>query len=167
MVKMKRFLVLFLLLSCAVALSQKKKETGPGPTNPKDPWVGTYKLDAAQSKMSGQAPQEETVAVSSATKDSVKYTIQGKDAQGNSYTMNYEGKVGTAAPQMAEGKEIAQITYQMPSSHQFTSRGRGSDGSSSTGTVTLAKDNKTITVQEHTKDAQGAEHDQTMVYVRQ
>jgi len=28
------------------------------------------------------------------------------------------------------------------------------------------KDNKTITVQEHTKDAQGAEHDQTMVYVR-
>jgi hypothetical protein len=163
-VKMKRFLVLFLLLSCTVAFSQKKKQTG---TEPKDHWVGTYKLDVAQSKISGQAPTEETVAVSSATKDSVKYTISGKDPQGESYTMNYEGKVGTAAPQMAEGKEIAQITYQMPSSHQFTSQGRGSDGSSSTGTVTLAKDNKTITVQEHNKDAQGAERDQTMVYVRQ
>lgn len=164
MVKMKRFLVLFLLLSCTVALSQKKKSTGADPNNP---WVGTYKLDPAQSKIAGQPPQEETVAVSAASKDSVKYTIQGKDAKGDSYTMNYEGKVGTAAPQMAEGKEIAQITYQMPSSHQFTSQGRGSDGSSSTGTVTLAKDNKTITVQEHYKDAQGAEHDQTMVYVRQ
>jgi hypothetical protein len=159
-VKMKRFLVLFLLLSCTVAFSQKKKQNA-------DHWAGTYKLDPAQSKISGQAPQEETVAVSSASKDSIKYTISGKDPQGNSYTTNFEGKVGTAAPQMAEGKEIAQITYQMPSSHQFTSQGRGSDGSSSTGTVTLAKDNKTITVQEHNKDAQGAEHDQTMVYVRQ
>ncbi|HXO38092.1 MAG TPA: hypothetical protein VN872_05620 [Candidatus Acidoferrum sp.] len=159
MVKMKRFLVLLLLLSCTVAFSQKKNQTNP--------WVGTYKLDPAQSKIGGQPPQEETVVVSAASKDSVKYTIQGKDAQGNSYTMNYEGKVGTAAPQMAEGKEIAQITYQMPSPNQFTSQGRGSDGSSSTGTVTLAKDNKTITVQEHYKDAQGAEHDQTMVYVRQ
>ncbi len=163
MVKMKRFLVLFLLLTCAVAFSQKKKQTA-GPT---DHWTGTYKLDVAQSKISGQPPQEETVAVTAASKDSVKYTIQGKDAQGNSYTMNYEGKVGTASPQMAEGKEIAQITYQMPSSRQFTSQGRGSDGSSSTGTITLAKDNKTITVQEHNKDPKGAERDQTMVYVKQ
>jgi hypothetical protein len=160
----KRFLVLFLLLSCTVAFSQKKKQAG---TAPKDPWVGTYKLDIAQSKISGQPPQEETVAVSSATKDSVKYTIQGKDSQGNSYTMNYEGKVGTASPQMAEGKEIAQITYQMPSSHEFRSQGRGSDGSTSTGTVTLAKDNKRITVREHSKDPKGTERDQTMVYVRQ
>jgi hypothetical protein len=160
----KRFLVLFLLLTCAVAFSQTKKRTG---NDSKDPWVGTYKLDVAQSKISGQPPAQETVVVTSASKDSVKYTIQGKDAQGNSYTMNYEGKVGTAAPQMAEGKEIAQITYQMPSSHQFTSQGRGTDGSSSTGTITLAKDNKTITVQEHNKDAQGAERDQTMVYVKQ
>ncbi|MGC2698478.1 MAG: hypothetical protein WA738_22035 [Candidatus Angelobacter sp.] len=158
---MKRFLVLFLLLSCTLAFSQKKKPTG---TNH---WIGNYKLDLAQSKIAGQPPQEETVAVSAASKDSVKYTIQGKDAQGNSYTMNYEGKVGTASPQMAEGKEIAQITYQMPSSHQFTSQGRGTDGSSSTGTVTLAKDNKTITVQEHSRDPKGAESDQTMVYVRQ
>jgi len=28
--------------------------------------------------------------------------------------MNYEGKPGTAAPQMEEGKEIAQIMYEMP-----------------------------------------------------
>jgi hypothetical protein len=160
----KRFLVLFLLLSCTVAFSQKKKQVG---TAPKDPWVGNYKLDLAQSKISGQAPKEETVAVSAANKASIKYTISGKDSQGNSYTMNFEGKVGTASPQMAEGKEIAQITYQMPSSHQFTSQGRGTDGSSSTGTVTLSQDNKTITVREHSKDPKGAEQDQTMVYVRQ
>ena len=160
---MKRFLVLFLLLSCTVAFSQKKKQAGANP----NPWIGNFKLDLAQSKISGQPPKEETVAVSAASKDSIKYTISGKDAQGESYTMNYDGKPGTASPQMAEGKKIADITYQMPSSHQFTSQGHGTDGSTSTGTITLAKANNTITVQEHSKDAKGAEHDMTMVYVRQ
>lgn len=161
---MKRFLVLLLLLTCIVAFGQKKKQAG---THAKDPWAGTYKLDIAQSKIGGPAPQQETVTVTSATRNSIKYTISGKDPQGNSYTMNYEGKVGTASPQMAEGKKIADITYQMPSSHQFTSQGQGTDGSSSTGTVTLSQDKKTITVREHSKDAKGAERDQTMVYVRQ
>ncbi len=172
---MKRFLVLFLLLTCTVAFSQKKKQAGAGAnpnplsSNPssRNPWIGNFKLDVAQSKISGQPPQEETVAVSAASKTAVKYTIQGKDAQGNSYTMNYAGKVGTASPQMAEGKKIADITYQMPSSHQFTSQGQGTDGSTSTGTITLARDNKMITVREHSKDPKGAEQDQTMVYVRQ
>ena len=167
---MKRLLVLILLLSCTIAFGQKKKQANANPassTNPANIWVGTYKLDVAQSKMSGQPPQQETVAVSAASKASIKYTIQGKDAQGNSYTMNFEGKPGTGSPQMAEGKKIADITYQMPSSHQFTSQGHGSDGSSSTGTITLSQDNKTITVREHSKDPKGAEQDQTMVYVRQ
>ena len=161
---MKRFMVLFLLLSCTVALSQKKKPAGANPANP---WIGNFKLDVAQSQLAGQPPQQEIVAVSAADKNAVKYTIQGKDAQGNSYTLNYDGKPGSASPQMAEGKEIAQITYQMPSSHEFTSQGHGADGSISTGTITLAKDNKTITVREHNKDAKGAEQDTTSVYVRQ
>ena len=161
---MKRFLVLFLLLSCTVAFSQKKKPAGGNPANP---WIGNFKLDVAQSKIVGQPPQQELVAVSAADKNAVKYTIQGKDAQGNSYTLNYDGKPGTSSPQMADGNKIADITYQMPSSHEFTSQGKGADGSTSTGTITLAKDNKTITVREHNKDAKGAELDTTSVYVRQ
>ena len=160
---MKRLMVLFLLLTCTVAFAQKKKADA----NPANPWIGNFKLDVAQSKMAGQPAREETVAVSAADKDAVKYTIQGKDAEGNSYTVNYEGKPGTSSPQMADGKKVADITYQMPSSHQFTSKVQGTDGSTSTGTVTLAKDGKTITVREHGKDAKGAEQDTTMVYVRQ
>src|ERR1041385_5445836 len=87
-------MVLFLLLTCTVAFSQKKKVGD----NAASPWIGNYKLDAAQSKMAGQPAREETVAVSAADKDSVKYTIQGKDAQGNSYTINYEGKSFPAHP---------------------------------------------------------------------
>jgi hypothetical protein len=158
---MKQFLVLILLLSCTAAYSQTKKQAGA------DPWAGNFKLDTAKSTFHGPAPKEEAVTVDAATKDSVKYTIKGTDAEGKPYTVTYEGKAGTASPQMSDGKEVAQITYQMPSSHEFTSESRGTDGSSGKAIVTLSRDNKTITVKEHSKDAKGAEHDQTAVYVRQ
>ncbi len=158
---MKHVLVLLLLLNGIVAFSQSKKQTSA------DPWAGTYKLDTAKSKFSGAAPKEETVTVDAASKDSVKYTINGTDPTGKSYTVSYDGKTGTASPQTMDGKDVAQITYQMPSSHEFTSEMKGSDGSSGTATITLSKNNKTITVREHSKDAKGAAHEQTAVYTRQ
>ena len=158
---MKRALVLFLALTCLVSYAQKKRSASS------DPWKGTYKLDLLQSKFIGNAPKDELVTVDSATKQSVKYTIHGTDAQGNSYTLSFDGKVGTPAPQMMNGKEVAQTTYQMPSSRKFTSEARGADGTSSTGTVTLSPDNKTITVVEQLKDAKGASQEQKAVYVRQ
>ena len=157
---MKQFLVLILLLSCTAAYSQTKKQAGA------DPWAGNWKLDTAKSKIQGPAPKEETVTVDAVSKDSIKYTIKGTDAEGKAYTVSYDGKVGTAAPEMVDGKETGQMTYQMPSSHELTAESRGADGSSGTAKVTLSKDNKTVTVQEHRKDAKG-ERDQTMVYVRQ
>lgn len=154
---MKHILVLLLLLSGTFAFSQAA-----------DPWAGNFKLDTAKSKFTGTpAPKEETVAVDSASKDSVKYTIKGTDHDGKPYTVSYDGKVGTASPETVDGKEIAQITYQMPSAHEFTAQSKGSDGSSGTSTITLSKDGKTITVREHSKDAKGAAHQQTMVYDRQ
>ncbi len=158
---MKPSLIFVLLLTCAVAFSQKK--TGAA----KDPWAGTYKLDLAKSKFNGPSPREETIHVAAARKDSIQYTIAGKDVNGDSYTINYDGKADAESTEMMEGKPIAQITYHMPSPHEFTSEARGTDGSTGTGTVTLSQDGKTITVHQHNKDAKGAEQDQTFVYARQ
>jgi hypothetical protein len=158
---MRRAMSVALLLSCAVAFAQAKKQTGG------DPWKGTFKLDTSQSKFISNAPKDELVTVDSATKDSVKYTIKGTDAQGNPYTLSFEGKVGSASPQTMNGTPVAQVTYQMPSPREFISEARGSDGTASTGTVTLSNDNKTITVREQVKDAQGKTQEMTAVYVRQ
>lgn len=158
---MKPCMTLLLLLSCTFAFNQTKKQTGA------DPWAGTYKMDAAKSKFPGPSPKEETLTVDAANKDSVKYTIQGTDAQGKNYTATYDGKPGTASTVMLDGKEEAQITYQMPSARKFTYITRASEGGSSTGTVTLSNDTRTITVREHVKDTKGAEHEQSIVYNRQ
>lgn len=158
---MKRVIGLLLLLGCTVAYCQPEKKTSG------DPWQGTFKLDTAKSKFAGNAPKDETVTVDSATKSSVKYMIKGTDAQGNAYTVSFDGKVGSESPQVMNGNTVAQVTYQMPSTREFTSQSKGSDGTSSTGKVTLSKDGKTITVQEKIKDASGTAHDQSAVYVRQ
>jgi hypothetical protein len=161
---MKRFVLLLLSFSCALvfsvnALSQKKTAA--------DPWAGTFKLDLSKSKFSGPSPKEETATVASATKDSIKYTIAGTDVNGNPYSFSYDGKADTAGQQVRNGRAIATITYHMPSPREFTSNGEGADGARSTGTVTLSKDGKTITVHEKSKNAQGAEQENTATYVRQ
>lgn len=161
---MKTFALLFLLLSCSVAFTQKKAAAASN----KDPWTGTFKLDQAKSKFNGgPMPQQETISVAAARKDSIQYTVSGKDINGNSYTIDYKGKADAESMEMMEGKPIAQITYHIKSPHEFTSEGRGADGSTSTGAITLSQDGKTITVHQHNKTAQGAEQDQTFVYVRQ
>ena len=157
---MKQGLLLLLLLSCTVAFSQAKKADA-------DPWAGNWKLDTAKSKIHGPAPKEEILTLDAVSKDSIKYTFKGTDAEGKAYTESFDGKVGTASAVMLDGKEVAQLTYQMPSSHELTADARSNNGSSATAKVTLSKDNKTVTVQEHHKKANGEQHDQTMVYARQ
>src|SRR5262245_59066701 len=157
---MKQLLLLLLLLSCTAAISQAKKQAGG------DPWAGNWKLDTAKSKLHPPAPKEESATVDSVSKDSIKYTIKGTNAEGKPYTVTYDGKPGTASPVLVDGKEAGQVTYQMPSSHELTGESKGSDGSSETFKIALSKDSKTTTVQVHHKDAKG-EYDETAVYVRQ
>jgi hypothetical protein len=157
---MKTFLLLLLLLNCSLAFTQKKFATN-------DAWVGVYKLDLEKSKFSGPTPQEETISVAAARKDSIQYTIAGKNVNGNSYTIDYKGKADAESTEMMEGKPLARITYHMKSPREFTSEARGADGSTGTGTVTLSKDGKTISVHQRNKTAQGAEQENTIVYLKQ
>lgn len=157
---MKHCLVLTLLLACTIAFSQTKKTAGA------DPWVGTWKLDTAKSKLHPPVPKEESVTVDAMSKDAIKYTIKGTDAEGKAYTVSFDGKMGAASPQTVDGKEVAQVTYHMPSPHVLTAVSHGSDGSTGTIKITLSQDGKTATLHEHNKTAQG-EYDETGVYVRQ
>jgi len=141
---------------------------GQGPSKP-DPWAGTWKLDVAKSKLHGPPPKEETVKSEGTGADGsmVKYSISGVEADGKPFSQSYDGKAdGRPYPAIADGKEIAKISYHKDSDHQYSGNGTGSDGTISTSKVTLSKDGKTITVQEHVKGPQG-EYDQTVVYNKQ
>jgi hypothetical protein len=144
---------------CAFAQAHKAAKS--------DPWAGTWKLDVAKSELPGPAPKEETVTSSSTTGDVVKYSIIGTSADGKPINESYDGKAdGQGYPFIANGQEVAKISYHRDSDHQYSVHGTNADGSTSAGTVTLSKNGKTLTIQEHVKGAQG-EFDQTIVYNKQ
>jgi hypothetical protein len=158
---MKKLTFLCVMLMGAVAFGQSPSKA--------DPWAGTWKLDAGKSKLQGPPPKEETVISqgTGATGNDIKYSISGTGADGKPFSQSYDGKAdGKQYPAMANGQEVAKISYHKDSSHHYTGTGTAPDGTTTSSTVTLSKDGKTITVQEHVKGPQG-EFDQTAVYNKQ
>ena len=132
-----------------------------------DPWAGTWKLDLAKTKLHGPAPKEETITSSGSAGGVVKYSISGTAADGKPIDESYDGKSdGKPYPFLAGGQKVADISYHRDSDHQYSSQGTAADGSTTAAKVTLSKDGKTMTVQEHVKSSQG-EFDQTIVYSKQ
>ncbi len=161
---MKKLAVFALILVGALAFAQKDKAASTS-----DPWAGTWKFDAAQSKLHNPAPREETVtsAPTGADHMTVRYDIRGKAADGRAINESYDGKAdGKAYPLIVDGKETARISYTRDSDHQYTGQSTGADASTSTSVVTLSEDGKTITIKEHVKDKTG-EYDQVVVYHKQ
>ena len=150
----------FVVIHDPLALAQKKPATS-------DPWAGTWKLDLAKTKLHGPAPKEETITSSGSADGVVKYSISGTAADGKPIDESYDGKSdGKPYPFLAGGQKVADISYHRDSDHQYSSQGTAADGSTSLAKVTLSKNGKTMTVQEHVKSNQG-EFDQTIVYNKQ
>ena len=102
---MRRYIVSVLatiLLCAAVCIAQEPKSNG---------WLGTWKLDSGKSKLQ-QAPQQESLQVDAATKDNIKWSLNGTAADGSTYSESFEGKAdGKSYPIMRDNKEFAQVTY--------------------------------------------------------
>jgi hypothetical protein len=161
---MKKLTILALMLTGALAFAQKE-EAAPK----SDPWAGTWKFDAAQSKLHVPPAKEEFVTSEPTGPDhmTVKYTIRGTAADGAAIHESYDGKAdGKPYPLIVDGKESAKISYYRDSAYQYSSHSIGADGGAGTGTVTLSSDGKTITVKEHIKGPTG-EFDQVVVYHKQ
>ena len=153
------------ILLGAMALSQSQADAQPKP----DPWAGSWKFDAAKSQLHAPAPKEETVTSEPSGPDgkTVKYSVHGVAADGSPINESYDGKADSQPyPFIANGQEVAKISYHRDSAHQYSSKGAGADGSTSAGTVTLSQDGNTITVKEHVKSKTG-EFDQTVIYHKQ
>jgi hypothetical protein len=160
---MKKASVLIVLLTFVLAFGQDNKDK----KNNNDHWAGTWKLDLSKSKLHPPSPKDETVKVESSDLDTIKYTTTGTDAEGKQFTENFDGKAdGKSYPLTINGEEMGQITYKRLSDHRYASRASMHDGTTSTGVVTLSKDNKKITITEHVKTPKG-DFDETIIFTKQ
>jgi hypothetical protein len=135
------------MLWCATAcLAQESKSNG---------WLGTWKVDTSKSKLQ-QAPQQETLQVDAATKDNIKWSLNGTASDGTTYSESFEGKAdGKSYPIMRDSKEFAQITYRWVNDNSVTALIKIPDGSVTTEKIDLSPDGKTMTVHLHSKSKEG------------
>jgi hypothetical protein len=158
----KRVALVAVLLGSALALAQAKKATAAA-----DPWVGAWKLDTSKSKFHNPGPKEETLTVDAANDSAVKYSMKGTAPDGSAYTEAYEGKPdGNPYPLTRNGQEVAKISYHRDSDHHSTGKATVVDGSTFNEEVTLSKNGKTITVNQHHKTKDG-NYDDVIVFNKQ
>jgi hypothetical protein len=131
-----------------------------------DSYMGTWKLNEAKSKMTANAPKNNTV-VYSAAGDSIKVTVDGVDGAGkpthNEWTGKFDGKdyavTGDPTSDMRSYKKVDANTLAM------TIKKGGK--TTMTGTVAVSADGKTRTVTVSGTDSMGMKASMTAVYDKQ
>jgi hypothetical protein len=150
-----KLMVLPMLLAATVA----------GAQNPSSIWVGTWKLNVAQSKLRAPGAKNETGVIGPlADSLTVKYSITGTAGDDKPIDVAYDGKAdGNHYSVMSGGKEIGKAMYVRKSSHEYTAHIIYNDGRTVSQTITMSKNDKTFTVQEHTTGSLGT-YDETAVW---
>ena len=137
-------------------------------SDPSDPLMGTWKLNAAKSKFSpGKPPQSSQTTYGPYGKDGFQFDSQQVDAQGKpqhvTFVAEYDGKdypiTGDPARDMIFAKRLSRY------SHQTTNKKDGKI--TTTSHREISKDGKTLTITTTGKNPQGQEVNNVQVYEKQ
>jgi len=128
--------------------------------------VGTWKLNPSKSKIGAGAARNETVKIETAG-DSVKVTVDGKDAAGkpthNEWTGKFDGK---EYPVTGDPTADAR-SYKQVNDHSWTLAQKKGGTVITTGRIAVSPDGKTRTVTTTTTDPQGKKVSSTAVFDKQ
>ena len=155
---MRKLLVCLSVLVLATAFA--------GQARAGDNWVGSWKLNAAKSKLGSNAIRPQTLKFET-TADGIKLTSDGTDGEGKpmhgGYTSKFDGKdvawAGNPMADTAAPKKIDDNTYE----NVWKKAGKATV----TAKVSVSKDGKTMTISQTGTDAKGAPVSSVAVYDRQ
>jgi len=156
----KNLFVCSLLLGAATWMAGTTASAG-------DNWVGTWKLNPAQSKLGAGATVRAQTLQFEATPAGIKLTSVGTDADGKpmkgGYTSKFDGQdvpwAGNPSADTASPKRIDDSSYE----NVWKKGGKAVV----TAKVSVSKDGKTLTVTQTGADAKGAAINSVAVYDRQ
>jgi hypothetical protein len=131
-----------------------------------DAFMGTWKLNEANSKLSPGNPKNDTV-VYEALGDSVKVTIDGTGVDGSATHNEWTGKFdGKDYPVTGDSTEDARALKKI-NDHTLTLTVKKDGKIIETGRIVVSADGKTRTVTTHGTDAKGMKVSGTAVYDKQ
>ena len=132
-----------------------------------DRWLGTWRLNVAQSKYSSGAPPRSTTIKVEAAEGGLKYTADGIDAQGTRTHLEYVAKFdgrdypfrGSATADSISLRRIDDSTYEATLKRAGTVV--------TTARTVISQDGRTRITMQTGKNAQGEDINNTIVYNKQ
>ena len=131
-----------------------------------NPFMGTWKLNEAKSKLASGMAKNDTVVYESAG-DNVKVTIDGTDSAGKPAHNEWTGKFDGKDYPVTGDPNSDSRSYDRRSAHKMGFRVKKGEKVTMTGTIILAADGKSRTVIASGTDAQGKKFKSSAVYDRQ
>ena len=167
---MKQRMSLLLVLAIAIAASLMAQNDAKSPRHiakAKDasPFVGTWKMDVADSKLH-QPLKTETVIITAADDQRIAYHGTMTDDKGKAMTFRYSGQLGKDAPSYMDGKASGKESWKMADANTMSTEQEGQDGSKTAGDCKLTDDAKTMTCNWHTAPKTGDGWDEVYVMHR-
>src|SRR5579864_6128414 len=131
-----------------------------------NPFMGTWKLNEAKSKLAPGMAKNSTVVYEPAG-DSVKVTIDGTDAAGNPTHNEWTGKFDGRDYPVTGDPNSDSRSYDLRSAHKMGFKVKKEKKVTTTGTIIVSGDGKRRTVIASGTDAQGKKFKSTAVYDKQ
>jgi hypothetical protein len=132
-----------------------------------NPFIGTWKMNADKSKMSGADALQNVTVQYEMDGESLKASVQGTTTQGQAENFTYEatldGKPGTATG----SSTFDTITLQKVGPNVIKATAKKGDKAIYMDRRVVSKDGKTLTISRTGTDSQGKKYQSTIVFDRQ
>lgn len=131
------------------------------------PFVGTWKLNADKSKLTGADALQNVTVRYEMDGESLKATVEGTDAKGQPVNFSYEGTLDGKPGNATGAPNFDTISLQRVNSHSIRATAKKDGKVAYTDRRVLSKDGKTLTISRTGTDTQGQQYHSTMVFDRQ
>lgn len=161
---MKKFGALVAVLAVAASLfaQDADKPTKVAKAKSASPFVGTWKLDIANSKLHNPV-KTETVIITAANDKRLVYHGSMVDDKGKTTTFRYNGQIGKDATSYMGGKATGKESWKFDDPSTMSTEQEANDGSKTTGACKLGDDGKSMTCNWHTTPKSGDGWDEVYV----
>ena len=132
-----------------------------------DRWLGTWKLNVAQSKYSSGAPPRSTTIKVETTGGGLKYTADGIDAQGTRTHTEYVAKFDGGDYPFRGSPTVDSISLRRIDDSTYEAILKKAGTVVTTARTVISKDGRTRITMQTGKNAQGEEIKNTIVYNKQ
>ncbi len=130
------------------------------------PFIGTWQLNEAKSKLGPGAPKNTTV-VYEAVGDSIKVTVDGTDSEGNPTHSEWTGKIDDHEYPVTGSSTADMRSYHRISSHTLSFTETKGGKVTTTGRIAVSADGKSRTVTSLATDSKGKKVHSVSVYEKQ